>query len=388
MRRLSVLLCATLFFLGCKKPFYPDLNQSGNKRYLVVEGVITGSDSTMIKLSRTKLVDTSKTNLPESGATVTIEDDANTTIPLAEIKPGAYAAPPFNLDPSHKYRLDIKTSDAKEYLSDYVVVKNSPPIDSVGFAANGTGMQVYVSSHDAANATRYYRWDYSETWQFHAWYISEYSNSGERLPQDQVYHCFGNDTSSSILIASTIKLGNDVLYQAPITKVDPTSEKVETKYSILVKQYALTSDAYAFWENLQKNTQQIGSIFDVLPSQSTTNFHCITDPGELVVGYLSAGNVSYKRAFVSREQLPASYNAIYPTACDIDTVFTFDPPQTPYEQAMTDEYNHNSSAYTIVRGLYLLPANPFGGPTAYTYSTNICADCTVRGTTKTPAFWK
>ncbi|HWD89303.1 MAG TPA: DUF4249 domain-containing protein [Mucilaginibacter sp.] len=388
MRSLFTLFCVTLLCLGCKKPFFPALDQTGNKRYLVVEGVITGSDPTNIKLSRTKLIDTSKSILPETGAVVTIENDANATIPLTEIKPGIYTAAPFNLDPAHKYRLDIKTSDAKEYVSDYVVVKNSPPVDSIGFVSTPSAMQVSVSAHDATNATRYYRWDYSETWRFHSWYISEYGPNGARLPQDQVYYCFANDTSASVLIASTTKLQNDVLYQAPITTVDPASEKIELKYSILIKQYALTPDAYGFWENLQKNTQKIGNIFDVLPSQSQTNYHCVTDPGELVVGYLSVGNVSYKRAYITKEQLPASYKTVYPVICEIDTVFTIHPPETHWEQVMTDEFNANPSAYTVIQGLYIPPSSPFGGPTAYTYSTPICGDCSIRGTNVTPQFWK
>jgi hypothetical protein len=337
----------------------------------------------MIKLSRTKLVDTSKTVQSETNAVVTIEDDANAIIPLTEIKPGIYAAAPFNLDPAHKYRLSIKTSDAREYLSDYVMVKNSPPIDSVGFTAGPSAMQVYVSSHDATNSTRYYRWDYSETWRFHSWF-----NSTVQELDHQINHCFATDTSTSVLIASTTKLGNDVLSRAPITTVDPVSEKIEEKYSILVKQYALTPDAYAFWENIKKNTQKIGSIFDVLPSQSTTNFHCVTNPGELVVGYLSVGNVSYKRIFITKEQLPATYNPVYPAICEIDTVFTFHPPETPWEKVMTDNYNQHTALYTLVRGLYLPPPNPFGGPTAYTYSTVLCVDCTIRGSRTAPAFWK
>jgi hypothetical protein len=355
---------------------------------LVVEGVITGSDSTIIKVSRTKLIDTSKAVLSETNAQMTIESDANTIIPLSEIKPGIYAAPPFNLDPSHKYRLRIKTADSKEYLSEYVTVKNSPPIDSVGFVTQATAMQVHVSSHDASNVTRYYRWDYSETWQFHTMYISTATKSGTRTVDDQIYTCFANDTSTNVILASTIKLGNDILYQAPITTVDPASEKIEMKYSILVKQYALTPDAYAFWENLQKNTQKLGSIFDVLPSQSPTNFHCVTDPGELVVGYLSVGNVSYKRIFITKDQLPPSYKTIYPTICELDTAFLVNPPKTIEEIAETENYLQHSALFTPVNGLYLPPPNPFGGPTAVSYSTSLCVDCTIRGTRPTPPFWK
>jgi len=389
MKGLSALVCISLLAFSCKKPFTPTLDQSGNNRYLVVEGQITGTDSTFIRLSRTKKVDTSKTILAETNAVVTIESDANITIPLAEIKPGTYAAPPFNLDAAHNYRLRIKTSVGKEYVSDYVPVKNSPSIDSVGFIAQPTAMTVYVTSHDASNSTRYYRWDYSETWQFHSQYNSTLKKEGgERFPKDQIYYCFANDTSSNVIIGSTIKLLNDVMYQAPITTVDPASEKIEIKYSIFVKQYALTSDAYAFWTNLQNNTQKLGSVFDVMPSESPTNYHCLTNPAELVVGYLSVGNVAYKRIFISKDQLPSSYKTVYPTVCELDTAFLVNPPKTQQEITQTDDYLQHYALFMPVRGLYLPPPNPFGGPTAVSYSTLLCVDCTIRGKTAAPPFWR
>ena len=388
MKILTALILLTLLGLGCKKVFVPNLGQAGGTHYLVVEGSITGTDSTVIRLSRTKQVDTSRVIIAEPNAVLTIEDDANGTIPLTELRPGNYVAAPFNLDVSRKYRLRIKTSAGQEYLSDFVPVKNSPPIDSVGFKATPTKMQVYVSSHDAANNTRYYCWDYSETWQFHTMYRSGWANYGQRHVDDSIYYCFQRDSSTTVTIASTTKLSNDIVYQYPVTTVDGASEKIEKKYSVLVKQYALTPDAYAFWENLQKNTQKIGSIFDVLPSSAPTNYRCLSNPGELVVGYLSAGDAAYKRIFITKEQLPASYVAAYPTQCELDTAFLVNPPKTPQEIAMTDEFLHNGSAYTPVMGLYLPPPNPFGGPTAMSYSTVLCVDCTIRGVRPAPAFWR
>lgn len=388
-RSLPALIVIILLAISCKKPFSPALNQSGNKRYLVVEGVITGSDSTVIKLSRTKMVDTSKNVLAETNAIVTIEDDASNTTPLSEIKSGTYTAPPFNLDPAHQYRLRIKTSDSKEYLSDFVPVKNAPGIDSVGFAAHSTGVQVYVNAHDAANATRYYRWDFTEDWQFHSRYNSTYyNNSAARAVSAQIYTCFANDTSTNVVLASTTTLASDIIYQAPLTTIPANSEKIETKYSILVKQYALTSDAYAFWLNLQKNTEKLGSIFDVQPSETQTNFHCVTNPSEQVIGYLSVGNPSYKRIFITADQLLPSYSPKYPCDCELDTAFTVNPPKTPQEVIETNRFNQSNALYLAVSGLFLPPGNPFGGPTALTYSTILCVDCTVRGKKSPPSFWQ
>ena len=388
MKKILAIACLALLIITCKKPFTPILNQS-DKRYLVIEGIISGNDSTFIKLSRTKNVDTSRTVVSESNAQVNIENDAGGSFLLPEIRTGTYAVGPLNLDNSHKYRLRIKTSDGKEYLSDFVPLKNAPPIDSVGFNAKSSGVQIYVNAHDDANATRYYRWDFTEDWQFHSEYASGYYSNGvdsikARTVDQQVYTCFGNDNSTSVLVASTTKLNKDIVSQAPITFVPASSEKVETKYTILVKQYALTSDAYEFWETLQKNTERLGSIFDVLPSETQSNYHCISNSAELVVGYLSAGNVSEKRIFITPVQLP-HYVTEYPYACELDTAWLNPPRSGAYVESILIPA---SSPYGIVNALYLQPANPFGLPTAYNFSIKQCVDCTLRGKRTPPSYWK
>jgi len=81
-----------------------------------------------------------------------------------------------------------------------------------------------------------------------------------------VFSCFAGDVSSNIILGSTATLAQAVISRTPITQVASTSEKLESKYSILVNQYALTNDAYTFWQNLRTNTEQLGSIFDAQPS--------------------------------------------------------------------------------------------------------------------------
>ncbi|HVW14750.1 MAG TPA: DUF4249 domain-containing protein [Mucilaginibacter sp.] len=387
MKKLSVILALILVAWSCKKPFSLPANISADGRFLVIEGVISMNDSTFIRLSRTKKVDTFKTIIPERGAQVYIESNANAIYPLTETGPGAYAALPLNLDASRQYRLRVKTTDGKVYLSDYVPVKNSPAIDSIGFNAQSQGVQIYANTHDDANATKYYRWEYQETWQFHSWYASGYRNDWHaRAASDQKHSCFGNDTSTNIILANTTKLTTDLIYQLPLAVIPANSEKIETKYSILVKQYALTSDAYSFWQNLQTNTEKIGGIFDVLPSQLQSNFHCVTNPGEPVVGYLSAGNVASKRIFITVDQLPSSYSPQYPGgACKIDTLF-----YVPANQQQVNDnalYRITMKNDSLIDGLF---ANPdvLGFPYAYTYSTGLCVDCTIRGTRVTPSFWK
>jgi hypothetical protein len=374
---------------SCKEAFTPKELVSDNSRYLVIEGTIdSGNDSTFIYLSRTKKVDTSSTILPESNAQVVVESDANNSYSLVEIKAGTYAAAPLNLDGSHKYRLRIKTNDSKEYVSDYVVVKNAPPIDNVNFSANSDGVHITVDAHDNTGNTRYYRWEYVEDWQFHAYYRAGFKSNNvdsivSRPASEDVYNCFGHSASQNVIIASTTKLSQDIVSLAPITVIPSSSEKIETKYSILVKQYALNSDAYGFWENLQKNTEKQGSIFDVLPSETESNFHCVSNPNELVVGYLSVGSSTSKRIFIDASQLPSNYAPSYPEVCKIDSALAS--PTHPGQLPLGDLIPP-SSPYVPLVALYLQVGPP--DPDGYTYSTKVCGDCTLRGSKKAPAFWK
>src|ERR1700760_3542258 len=149
---------------SCKKHYNPPAI-TGNNNYLVVEGVIAaGQDSTIINLSRTVNLASQTTNSPEVNATVTVEGDQGVSYTLPETDSGKYAAAPLNLDNTHKYRLKIATTDGQTYVSDYEPVKVTPPIDSFYYNTDDRGINIYVNTHDASNSTRFYRWDYSETY--------------------------------------------------------------------------------------------------------------------------------------------------------------------------------------------------------------------------------
>lgn len=378
-----------MVWTGCKKPYMPPAITTASN-YLVVEGVInTGPDSTIIRLSRTVPLSSSAGTTPEAGATVAVESDANTSYPLTETGNGHYVTAGLNLSSSNKYRLKITTSDNKAYQSDFVAVKNSQPIDSVNYTVNGNGVEVNVSSHDPSNNTKYYRWDYNETWIIHsAYYSSEMLVKNPdtilyRPATNQIYTCWTSAASNDIVLGSTAKLSRDVIVNTPIAFVPSTSEKVGVRYSILVKQYALTPDAFNYWQQLRKITEQLGGIFDPQPSEITGNIHCITIPSEPVIGYISAGQVSQKRIFIDNKNLPA-WSPITPNAgCYLDTLLY----QRPIGPNVINEV-----AETLYTG-FQIPVTSIGRPNStvilgFLGSTPDCVDCTLRGTNKQPDFWK
>ena len=370
---------------SCKKPYTPTITAS-NVNYLVVEGVINaGQDSTIIKLSRTVNIAGNINAVAELGAHVAIESNHNISYPLQETGNGNYTSSALNLDITQKYHLRITTSAGKEYLSDFESTKPNPPIDSVGFIVQDNGIQLHVNTHDSNNNTRYYRWEYKETWQFNAKYAAQFITDGTklnyRLAPQQIYGCFGNNASSDILLGSTASLSKDIIYQQPVTQIASNSEKLERKYSILIKQYALTSNAYSFWQNLKKNSEQLGTIFAPLPSEAAGNIHYITTPSEPVIGYVSVTNIQQKRIFISNSQLPRTWVPDYPYQCELDSMFIHRHGQNDVALFLIPIGSKEFAIATL--------ADPGSGTFLGYLSANAeCADCTIRGTTKQPDFWR
>src|SRR5687768_4327414 len=171
MKKLFTCIVCFIITIGCKEKYLPDVafETSG---YLVVEGFISSSQQpTSILLTRTTSLYDSVNIVYEDNAIVNIEGESNQTFPLYEKGNGMYISSPLNLNSNEKYRLSIKTRDSKEYVSDFVKVKHTPDIDSISWIREAGGIRLYINTHDAQNASRYYQWDYAETWEVHSTYF-------------------------------------------------------------------------------------------------------------------------------------------------------------------------------------------------------------------------
>jgi len=397
--------------MSCKKPYLPPA-VSTSAGYLVVEGVInTGRDSTFIKLSKTVPLSGKTTVSPVFNATVSVESDQNSSYPLTEAKKGYYVSGGLNLTNNLKYRLRIKTATG-EYLSDFVPVVNSPAVDTVSHIVGADGIRIFVSTHDPNNKTRYYRWDYQETWTVHSKYYSFYKSNGDTvldrdLLHDQIYQCWQSDTSSTIVVGSSGALSKDEISNLPVTFVPSASPKLDggqsiiisqyapstSAYSIVVKQYALTPDAYRFWVNLKKNTEQLGSIFDAQPSTLNGNIHSLTHPAEPVIGYISAGSIASKRIFIANGEIPAAWLPDPGNSdCVLDSLyFVAKPPGSAvYVNQENQHFNYNKDVkyYGLQIPIAVIINKVNGKVIGHTGSSPECVDCTLRGTNKQPQFWK
>lgn len=303
-------LAAFVFLLAsCKQVYEPPAIVAPN-RYLVVEGVInTLADSkTTIQLSRTKNLNDTVQIIPESKADLRIESKGGAVYALPEQGAGVYTADHLTLSPSDTYRLNIRLSDGSQYLSDYVPVKKTPSVDSITWKQEGD-VTLYANTHDPANAARYYRWDFTETWQYKSTLMGNFGlgvSNGLIFFKDtntQTNYCWTTKNSTEVILSSSTRLTNDVIDHYPIAVIEKNAEKLGIRYSTLVRQYALTEDAYKYWEILQKNSQTLGTLFDAQPGQLVSNIRSVKNAAEPVLGYASACAVQQKRIFIDHLQL-------------------------------------------------------------------------------------
>ena len=172
MKKLFAFSIFLVIIIGCKEKFIPSL-QSPVTGYLVVEGYISsGVEPTTITLTRTTKLYNTSTIIYERNAQVKIIGQNQETYPLSETGNGVYTSASLNLNRNEKYHLQIKTRDGKEYASNNANVKLTPDIDSLTWAREIGGLNIYVNTHDPQNNTRYYLWKYEETWEFHSFYTS------------------------------------------------------------------------------------------------------------------------------------------------------------------------------------------------------------------------
>ena len=374
------LLCLVLLMAACKQVYEPPAITAPN-RYLVVEGVInaTAGARTTILLSWTRNLQDSIVYDPAIGASIQIESSGGNIITLSEQAAGRYVSQPLTLNVGLNYRLKIRIN-ASEYLSEFVPVKVSPAIDSLSWkqaAANPRDVTLYVSTHDPSNNSKYYRWDFVETWQYRSVYETDvlvnyatglmyYTDSNT-----QVYNCWNTDPSTDIVIGSSVRLAQDVIDRAPVTVIPQNSPKLDVRYSILVKQYVLTPEAHKFYEILQKNTEQMGTLFDPQPSQLKGNITRVGNPNEPVIGFVTASTVTEKRMFIDHREVEDFTGGLPSGDCTVRT-WAQDPSNFL-------RWTYPDTAW----GLYY-----FTSPLGMVIARNTCLDCRRKGgSNQKPSFW-
>lgn len=364
----ALLWCVAL--LGsCIDPYVPE-GVGAAPNYLVVDGYLNSRGSSTIKLSRTYRLEANAAPPQETGATLFIEQQAGPRFPLSETSPGTYTSQNLTLNAGSSYRLFISTQRGQQYASAFVTAQITPPIDSVTWRKSNTGITIAVNAHDDTGSSQYYRWECEETWEITPLLFPQLEYFNSDLRPNTVFYpriCWGNEQVTDIKLSKTTNLTQDIISNYALRSYSTTNERFYNRYSILVKQYALSRQEYQYWELLEKNTENIGTLFDPLPSQLTGNVRSLADEAEPVIGYVGCHSLQQQRIFIARNQLPNTWRI-----------------SSGYDQCIPDtvesRYIRTVFSYPENIPLYYVPGGVLG-------TSKECVDCRRRGAAVKPDFW-
>ena len=316
---------------SCVEPYVLQTNTF--EEALVVEATITNElKQQEIKITKTyKLEQNQPTQV--FGATVLVVDNLGTQFTFQEINGKYISNNPFQAIPGRTYQLKIRTSNGRKYSSSVEALTTVSPLTNV--LANAvtrsdgkTGIEITAKSFDPTNTSKYYRFEYEETYKIVAplWrnVIAVPTIIGYTplfRPIYQMYFfprtteaktCYTTKNSDRIIVTSTSNLSEDRV-NFPVQFLEKSDYKIANRYSILVKQYVQNLASYTFYKTLNEISGSGNILSQTQPGFLIGNISSESDPEEKVIGYFDVSSFSKQRIFLNHDDFfPYTPNPSYP----------------------------------------------------------------------------
>jgi hypothetical protein len=381
--RLLSFLFLVFIFNSCIERYFLE-SQSESEARLVVDAHINNYDSIQcIRLSLTAALD-QPSFFPFSGCEVYVSDQDNRKYNFNEStdQPGYYYYNTTfgNFKLNENYRLEIITPEGILYESGNEVMSACPVIDEIKYELRSTptsdpkefvdGLQFYVDLIAGEGFNRFYRWEIIETWEYHSSFpIKDYIDTNNVYingPSDySKYICYKNAKVRQLFVASTKGFSTNNYENFELHFVDNLTQKLAYKYSILLKQIAITEEAYYYWNALVKNQQESGGLFETQPVNVPGNIKCVSDSTKEIIGFFSISDVKTKRISI------------------------FEVPGLELKYKLCDPIPIDGPIPRDIRPFYFVNYQDAEGEMSPGTSNSDCFDCTLHGgSTELPEFWR
>jgi hypothetical protein len=278
----------------------------------------------------------------------------------------------------------VTTPDGMEYESDAVLMHEVPGIDSIYHEERTyiyfdednpyeeNKLDILVNTRAPGGDFTYFKWEFEETWEIEMpAYVLVSHGPGENIPPPSMElieidperkHCWVSDHSGSILVRSSVDAPSGEIKGFVVQSIAPPDDRLNIRYSILVKQYVVERDLYNFFRKIRESNEETGGIYEKTPARVIGNIHCCN--GEAVaLGYFMASAEKRKRIYISPDEHHVKKGNAY-SNCG----WTSSLPR------------YHGSEYKIY-GTYN------SGSTTVWSDSRYCVDCRARGTNVKPDFW-
>lgn len=307
-----------LVFLGvsCIERFYPETESNFSSRLVIEANIIPDEAAQEIIISLLSTLDKPEF-IPVSGCKVAVEDNKGHSFIFQETdKPGHYRG---TIDGSAviigaNYRLSLVTPENKTYLSRFEELYPCPPVDSLYYEMeskptsdpkeNEDGLQFLVNFEAGQNDGKFFRWQIEETYEYHSSFPLERWRDDNMVyhfldkPDYTTFICYKTTNLDDIYVLSTEGFIRNSYQRFKLHFVNNLTQRLEHRYSILVRQFSLTPEAYQYWYSLRKNNQETANLFGRQPALLKGNIYNVSDSTDLALGYFSVSSMSSKRIMI------------------------------------------------------------------------------------------
>lgn len=313
--RLFLVLVFHLLVSGCIERYFPD-EEEVQVGTLVVSAHLTSEQGVQtVSLSRSTTLEFPSFD-PVTDCYVEVEQEDGSSVLFDEQKPGIYEAVmnDSQLVTGHAYRLNIITPKGKRYQSSFETLHPAVGIDSLYYktelrpsadpAITEEGIRFYIDFEISRDSARYLRWQLVETWEKHnPNYMSTRMYDVDRRTKpipDSISNriCWITIEIPEIHTRDLGGVAGELYRAMPLNYVSTETQRLHHRYSMLVRQYSLGAEAFWYWDELGKNIQSKGTLFDTQPSLTPSNVCNVEDEEELVIGYFSISGVTEQRIMV------------------------------------------------------------------------------------------
>ena len=384
LKRFLATMILVGLFSGCVEPI--EIQTESYENALVIEGIITNEVSNqVILISRTyELAESGPSK--ERNATVQVIGNSN-IYEFRETEPGRYVSvQAFRAEQGVQYTLDIVTADGKQYSSEAEELPQSSDLNLLYAQKNTyggeTGVAILVDVEGPQDTSGYYLFDYVETYKI----VSPYQINldlkvidGEFVEVEKTREeaiCYTTEASKEVLLANTNAQAENDLNANLIKFIPRESYKTAHRYSILVRQFAISAETYSYYQTLRDFSESENLFSQNQLGLINGNVFSVSHPDEPVVGMFSVAGVSEERIFFNFEDF---YNRddFLPNA-HVECEVLFPPTMTrPQREWIGEQLEVGSLKYFGFE---------MGG--GYRFAKSGCLDCTKYGSNVAPDFWE
>lgn len=401
-KKLNILILGIILMVlnNCTEPFEFD-KEPVFESALVIEANLTDQNKIQnVLLSRSFPLDTVITS-KELGAQVQIIDDTGRIFNFDDMGNGNYNSNvSFAAEVGLSYTLNITTSNGSSYISEPSSFAAKSNIDEM-FAAREfkddleEGVFIYLNSFDPTNKSRYYRYEYEETYKIivpltsrgiEAYVVSPLPDPvvDTRLSDSISPTCYSTDNSRRIIQTSTVDLAEDRVSRFPVRFISRENYIISHRYSILVKQYVQSEEAFTYYQTLDTFSSSESLFSQIQTGFLEGNITSQQNTTEKIIGFFEVTSVSEKRLFFNYEDLfPGEELPDYLVNCSIiSPLLVNEAGQSPLINLINAGSVDFLSIYDSSNPLNLVGFGPFLMTPAG------CGDCTRFSSKIVPDFWE